>query len=131
MHCEMRGRRVAEIACGGLEKFVDEISQATLHDFDNELLGMDEGAATVGRREFQVGTRFVAAELRLRIQPHYELPIKAACIGHPDERKARAGLVICMALFEEGRAGAAHCLPPEVVRGLWGVRGYVEECNSC
>ena len=108
--CSMRARRVSEIACGGLEKFVSEASEMALTALVMELAGMAPVSTATLKSEFQVGKRFVTTELRLRIEAYYRLPIKAVSVGHPDERKARAGLAICLALHSQGGDNARHPL---------------------
>ena len=46
--------------------------------------------------------------MRLRNHCFYRLPLKALAIGHPDVRKARAGLVIALAQFRMEVSGASH-----------------------
>eukprot|EP00959_Pyramimonas_sp_CCMP1952_P188110 3933551-Pyramimonas_sp.AAC.1 len=46
--CNMRGRRVAEITCGGFEKFIDQASELSLGSLVAELAGQpDTVAATI------------------------------------------------------------------------------------
>ena len=47
--------------------------------------------------EFNCGKRFVAAGVRLRIEPYYNQPLRSLSIGHWDVRKAQAGLAISYA----------------------------------
>ena len=106
--CSNRGRRVAEIACGGLEKFVGETSEMTESNLELELANMDAKSAVQSRSEFNVGKRFTAAELTLRIQPHYDLPVQGLSSGHPSVRKARAGMVATIAAADRQACGHDH-----------------------
>ena len=45
------------------------------------------------------------AELRLRLQAYYTLPIRFLSMGHWDERRARTGLFISLAWFDQHGPG--------------------------
>ena len=57
--------------------------------------------------EFNTGRRVLLAELRLRIQTYYMPPVKTLAVGHFDQRKVRAGLIISLSLFLQ-RVGPGH-----------------------
>ena len=57
--------------------------------------------------EFHQGKRFILTEVRLRITCFNHEPLKGLSIGHRDIRKARAGMIITLALYRR-RPQSAH-----------------------
>ena len=62
----MRGRRVAEIACGSLEQFIITAGEMALTDFLIECADLSNLVIVEMTADWHVGKRFVVAELRLR-----------------------------------------------------------------
>ena len=104
--CPMRGRRLADICCGGMQNIIVNLMALSAADLAAEFAGSP--VLVVGLGEFQIGKQFVLSEATLRIQPHLALPIRVASMAHRDSRKARAGMAISLALFDLNSPGHEH-----------------------
>ena len=106
--CPMRGRRLPEVACHGLEKYIVSAGDIVSGEVAAALAGCPDSVYVEIMEQFRIGLRFITAEVRLRVQAHYDLPVKAFAIGHPESARARAGMAAAMAKFDRGMHGADH-----------------------
>ena len=105
--CPMRGRRVPEIAAGDLHRYVTTLCELDLARLIQQTAPFNAEARQGVTRNFESCKRFLLAELQLRLTWFDTLPLKALTIGHHDEAKARAGLLISCAMYDRdvGRPG--------------------------
>ena len=100
--CPLRGYRAPELACGELERFMEELRD----DFGLHLLELlaplrDENAQGRIRRDYLEGMRHLAFMMKLKFSSWEELPYALCGVAHYEESKARSAAQACLAKFED------------------------------
>ncbi len=98
----MMGRRCPEIACGGLEQFLDETLERELAQF---VLIHCRGLSDVQRSnlmsDWTNGRQSLALQLRIKTHPWKVLPLRLCGLGHRDETLARVSAGVCVAQWAQ------------------------------
>ena len=98
--CPMRGRRVSEICCDGVEPTIDEIFDVTYLRLLPHCTNLVDGDRAEILQEFSIGKVYILAEAQIRWSCMGDLPLKLFCAGHWDEDIARTQLAMCLILYE-------------------------------
>lgn len=124
--CPMRGRRGPELACGGIQRFIDELETTTSVELQAKLDGLNSGARGIVLRDFEIGKAFLQTELALRTQCWSKLPLKLFCLGHWDLEVVRQNLAQCLVLYANLPACSAHRWTEEVLSPAGALRAICE-----
>ena len=81
--CVMRGRRVAEIACGALEVFVTAAIDTEFVEFPVGIMVCTEPVKQRTLANFTSGKGFILTELRLRLESYYVNPVRSHVDANP------------------------------------------------
>lgn len=100
--CPLRGRRCPELAAGGLEHVVLEVSQLEVGNLLLKYCGdlsPHERARLVS--DFELGRQCIEMQLRVKLAAWKVLPLQLLGMGHHDINAARYSAVTCLAQWAQ------------------------------
>ena len=113
--CWMRGRRVPELCCSELQRFVQEVADKGHAQLLHSIMDLIDADKVIILSEFSFGKNMVSMELQVRLDCAAQLPLKLMCVGHYDMREVKNNLAICLILFEDVRNNGRELHPLLVI----------------